>query len=55
MSGQNTPSSYIYSAIDDWNALPNNIKGIKSEIKLKESMNKTLLADAKKVNMNQYP
>ena len=35
---------FAYTAIDDWNALPNNIKLIKSEDKFKESLKKSLLA-----------
>ena len=33
-------NTFAYSAIDDWNPLPNNIKGIKSENKFKESIKK---------------
>ena len=38
----------ILTAIDDWNALPNNIKGIKREEKFKESLKTSLLAAARK-------
>ena len=47
-------NTFTYSALDDWNTLPNVIKGIKSENKCKESMKKTLLADTRKVDMNPY-
>ena len=47
-------NTFAYTAIGGCNTLPNNIKGIKSEHKFKESMKKTLLADARKVEMNPF-
>ena len=47
-------NTFAYSAIDDWNTLPNNVKGIKSENKFKESIKKTLIADARKDDMNPF-
>ena len=47
-------NTFTYSAIDDWNSLPNNVKAIKKEKKFKESLKKSLLKDARKSDMNPY-
>merc|ERR1711874_804384 len=41
-------NTFTYSAIDDWNSLPNNIKSMKNEKMFKDSLKKTILKDAKK-------
>ena len=46
--------TFAYIAIDDWNALPNNIKGIKREENFKESLKKSLLAAARKDDESIY-
>ena len=40
--------TFVYSAISDWIALPNNIKTIKSNIKFKNSVKEHLLNRARK-------
>ena len=45
-------NTFTYSAIHDWNSLPNNVKAIKKENKFKESLKKSLLKDARKSNEN---
>ena len=47
-------NTFTYSAIDDWNSLPNNVKAIKKEKKFKESLKKSLLKDARKSDVNPY-
>ena len=46
--------TFAYSAIADWNSLPNNVKTIKNENKFKESLKKTILKDARKSKENPY-
>ena len=41
-------NTFAYSAIDDWNSLPNNVKGIKREKKFKDSLKKSLLRTARR-------
>ena len=45
-------NTFTYSAIHDWNSLPNNVKAIKKENKFKESLKKSLLKDARKSDEN---
>ena len=45
---------FVYTVKDDWNALPNNIKGIKSEDKFKVSLEKSLLEVARKTDKWQF-
>ena len=47
-------NTFAYSAIADWNSLPNNVKTIKNENKFKESLKKTILKDARKSKENPY-
>ena len=47
-------NTFAYSAIADWNSLPNNVKTIKNENKFKESLKKTILQDARKSKENPY-
>ena len=41
-------NTFAYSAIDDWNSLPNNVKGIKRQKKFKECLKKSLLRTARR-------
>ena len=45
---------FVYTVKDDWNALPNNIKGIKSEDKFKDSLKKSLLEVTRKTDKCQF-
>ena len=45
---------FVYTVIDDWNALPNDIKGIKSEDKFKDSLKKSLLEFTRKTDKCQF-
>ena len=47
-------NTFAYSAIDDWNSLPNNVKKIKNEKKFKESLKKSLQKVARMSDDNPY-
>ena len=53
LSGSCT-ETIAYTAIDDWNSLPNNVKGIKSEDKFKDSLKKSLIEAARKADKSQF-
>ena len=46
--------TFAYSAIDEWNSLPNNVKAIKNEKMFKESLKKTILMDARKLDESPF-
>ena len=46
--------TFAYTAIDDWNSLPNNVKEIKSEDRFKDSLKKSLLEAARKTEKSQF-
>ena len=46
--------TFAYTVIDDWNSLPNNVKGIKSKDKFKDSLKKSLLEAVKKADKSQF-
>ena len=45
-------NTFTYSAIDEWNSLPNNVKAMKNEKMFKERIKKTILKDARKSDEN---
>ena len=45
---------FTYSAIDEWNSLPNNVKAMKNEKMFKESLKKTILKDARKSDESPF-
>ena len=47
-------NTFAYSAIDEWNSLPNNVKAIKNEKMFKESLKKTILMDARKSDESPF-
>ena len=49
-----TSTTQIYSAIDEWNSLPNNIKSMKNEKTFKDSLKKTILKEARKSDENPF-
>ena len=46
--------TFAYTAIDDWNSLPNSVKGIKIEDNFKDSLKKSLVEKARKVDKSQF-
>ena len=46
--------TFTYSAIDEWNSLPNNVKAMKNEKMFKESLKKTILKDARKSDESPF-
>ena len=46
--------TFAYTAIDDWNSLPYNVKGIKSEDKFMDSLKKSLIEAARKADKSQF-
>ena len=46
--------NFAYTAINDWNSLPNNVKGIKSEDKFMDSLKKSLIEAARKADKSQF-
>ena len=47
-------NAFAYSAIDEWNSLPKNIKATKNEKKIKESLKKTILMDARESDESPF-
>ena len=47
-------NTFTYSAIDEWNSLPNNVKAMKNEKMFKESLKKTILKDARKSDESPF-
>ena len=47
-------NTFAYSAIDEWNSLPNNVKAMKNEKMFKESLKKTILKDARKSDESPF-
>ena len=47
-------NTFAYSAIDEWNSLPNHIKSMKNEKTFKDSLKKTILKDARKSDESPF-
>ena len=47
-------NTFTYSAIDEWNSLPNNVKAMKNGKMFKESLKKTLLKHARKSDESPF-
>ena len=47
-------NTFTYSAIHDWNSLPNNVKAMKNEKMFKESLKKIILKDVRKSDESSF-
>ena len=47
-------NTFTYSAIDEWNSLPNNVKAMKNGKMFKESLKKPLLKHARKSDESPF-